>query len=217
MRIHTLLPAILSLAALPAYGTTVYTSEAAYLAHPGFASFQSILVSGLIGYNGDTVGPVSGVTFSGVSSNALTVAPSPSGWPTGGVVQNVNNGERIDVTLPGGITGFGAYFGQQGAALNSSMTVTYAGGSQVFTPSAVNLPAYIGIAFDLPVSSFSIGFTNVSSLNKKINIGDLTIASPPAAAETPEAATYLTLGLGLILLPVLKRKLRVPPKRAVST
>ena len=201
MRIHKVLPFLLALAALPAEATTLYTSQATLLAAPGL-NFTNISLSGLIGANATTIGPVNGVSFSAVSSNALQVAASPSGWPAGGIVKNAALGERTGVTLPASIVAFGAYFGQQGSLGPWSMTLTYSGGTQIFTPTALNTPSYIGLVFEAPVSDFSISFTDVSSLNKNIAISNMSIA------ETPEASTFVLVGVGLILFPLLKRRAR---------
>lgn len=208
---------LIALAALPAEATTVYYCSSACGANDESA-FQTALAalvasglssSGWVNFAGETsgltvtnVGPTH-VDFSGFSGvTSLDIV--------GSQLRQIGSGAGTGtlVTLSGGaVFAFGAHITGSGSGKivffegspgSANVTLTVASGTTSF----------VGVISDspLPDPQFRLG-----SGNGTLYINDFEIA------ETPETATYIISGIGLIAVSLLKRRvLRASPAAGQS-
>jgi len=210
MRIHKVLPFLLALAALPAEATTTYycsdascggNTEAAFTAAFGVLLTAGLTSTGTVNFTGATSGvTVSNVGgtgasftgFNGASSSLLNVVASQ--------LQNTNGGlnSGLSVSLPtGSVYVFGAHVKASGNALECfEVTLGNCDLNFLLTSSATS---FVGIIGDIPLVGLQM---RGSTFSGKLYVNDFSMA------ETPEASTFVLVGVGLILFPLLKRRAR---------
>jgi hypothetical protein len=209
MRIYRALPALLViLAASSAQAATVYYCTSACGANDesafntAFAALvaQGLTSSGWVNFSGAT----SGLTVSNVGGTHVDFTGA-NGVTTlnvaGTQLQQVGGGSgaRIEITLSGNAV----------YAFGTHVTGTSSSGRIVFfeTPNNSNVQVnlysgvttFVGVISDVPLQNHQF---RLSSGSGTVNINEFQIA------ETPETATYVISGIGLIALALLKRRTR---------
>jgi len=210
MRIHTILPAILALAALPAEATTTYycdsacgsNTEAAFNTAFGALITAGLTSSGTVNFTGETsgttvfnVGPtnVDFTGFNGASTLMLNVVGSQLQNSLGG---NPNVG--IVISLPGSIYALGTHVkGSSSAIVCFEATAFNCDINGLVLSSSAT--SFVGVISSVVLPNYQFRGTSQSG---KVYVNDFIMA------ETPEGATFLLVGAGLILLPLLKRRAR---------
>jgi len=214
MRIHKVLPFLLALAALPAEATTTYycsascggDTEAAFNAAFGVLLTAGLSSTGPVNFTGATSGTTvpnvggTGTSYSGFS-NALPATLNVVGSQLQHTMSGA--GTTIAITLPSIVFALGVHVTQSAATAKPYCFESTPGNCDVSFVLSSGTPAFVGVISDviLPNQQFrSPGSSNFLYVN------DFTLA------ETPEASTFVLVGVGLILFPLLRRRaLRVEP------
>lgn len=223
MRVYNALPLVLLLAALPAEGTTTYYCDAACGANTEAAfstAFGALITAGLtssgtVNFTGETpvlatlsdAGPteVDFTGFNGVNPDNLTVVGSQLRHSTSG------SGAGILIALPAGVLALGTHVTQaSGSRAWCFETATGVCNLGSFIL-ASGTTSFIGVISDAPLPSYQFRGGSGSGV---LAVADFSVAS---MAETPEGPTYLMLGLGLIIFPVLKYQQRARALRAAQS
>ena len=217
MRIYQV--ALLALAALPARATTTYYCSSACGANNESAfntTFSNLVAGGLsssgtVNFTGETsgttvfnVGPT-GVDFSGyngVNPATLNVVGSQLQHTVGGT------GTGMVISLPGTILAFGTHVTLASSTKVWCFEATPANACNVTVTLVAGSPSFVGVISDAALSDHRFSQLGTSGL---LYTNDFSIA------ETPEGATFLMVGLGLICLPILKKKMRVRAPGAVRS
>ena len=223
MLAHRFLILVLALAAWPAWATVIAT-------YPDPVTFNnatnSLYSFTNITFESDTCFLCTSLTDSGVTfigtgdSGPLTVGPV-SGWASGNVLKRSTGGGSILATLPNNILAFSVYLVTVSASFPTPFDITFTSGSSydysVTLPQTVGGSLFFGVTADAPITNLTFlnGFQSLT-----VGIDNLDIGSgggPPPA--TPEAATFLLIGSGLMFMRLLRRRERNQPARrgAVST
>jgi hypothetical protein len=194
---HRFLTPVLALVVvIPACATTViYTDPAAFNTATAALFFTQINFNTATYNSGTGYTDASGAVFSdllashnGDLSESSTCANTcPNGELTNSGVYG------FAVALPSNIYAFAFYVS---APNGGNVAFNYGNGSYSSTPlSASSTLTFFGATTDAPITNFSIGGKTID--NFEISSG---------AAAAPEAATLLTIGSGLILFGVLRRR-----------
>ncbi len=201
-----------------------YTTRAAMeLAQPA-DTFSTITFDGFangIGYGnaaGLTIASVNFVGFTAASPPPydLSVAASISGWGGGAAVENNNSSPTgtIVITLPANVFAVGADLfvihtcgpcnensnGFQVAINNGAVSNFTSGNSQVL-PSSV----FFGATSDSPIQTITF---KVPAGTNTLELALDNFETGTVAAQTPEVATFLAIGSGLIGMRWLRRRVR---------
>lgn len=142
--------------------------------------------------------PTSQVVFS--SENGLTGITAPSGWPADSALENVNSGATnvLTITLPSLVTSVSLYLGPQNFS-NFNIDISNTGGNTydngALEQSGNSTPVFFGVTSDTPFSSFTI--TTYNSVDHLVIDG---VEVGTSDAQTPEVATLLMIGSGLLML-----------------
>ncbi len=224
MTFHRFLTSVLALAAavVPVSASTVYCASACGVNDPtAFINATSALFfpnaaitfapSGITNPSVDDstyFDSASGVTFLSYNSSGTALDIS-SLSVVGTTLKAYNAGNLIDIILPAGVLAFSAHITQPSGSSSFCME------SQVsaFTPNTCDnllpVPAtgseFIAVVSSIPISNIWIG-PNTGSPALQFN--DFEIGQAGAISDTPEIATFLMIGIGLISLRFLPRKLR---------
>lgn len=213
----------LTLAAVPAHSTiiTTYSVQANWLA--ALTGQQTLDFSGLAPANGTTNYP-SGVSlaagtiiFTAVNGNLQAVDTGVNSffdYGTGVALSILydrpsgNPAPNFHVALPANVTAFGVnLFTVSPHSLNFS--VVAAGGSYTvptFTPQTV---AFFGVTSDAPITGIDLTVLGTVFNGSTTGLID-NFAFGTASADTPEVASKILIGSGLVLLAGLKRRARGP-------
>ncbi len=195
--------------AIPMRATTMYTSSSLMqTANPGLTFTPvSFDPQGQNTYT-PTLDLGGGLTFTG--ANALRIPTTTMNpdilWPTGQVLEGFTKGGEIDITLPTGSLAFGASFGEVGSTV---LTITLSGSADTsfsyqVSPSS-GAPVYIGVSSTSAFTSIKIATDFPSFEQLALNNFSLGTA---ADSETPEPATMALMGLGLVMLAAIRRRVR---------
>jgi hypothetical protein len=202
---------VLACCAIPASATlTTYADAASFnLANPGntFITFPPT-VSGT-----NYTDAATDVGFSDAGgTSTLEEILTPSGWPTGSSLQATACSPSpsgcittLTIDLPSAVTSVGMYIGLQSyndfqIAVSNTGGGSYSANNIVSTPSS---STFFGVSSDSPFSTFTIA---TESYFPSITIDDLQIGTSGGGggdggdAQAPEAATFLMIGSGLIML-----------------
>ncbi len=193
---------VLACGAIPASATlTTYTTQSSFNAATTAQSFQNITFPS--GSDGTSyTDPTSQVVFS--SGNGLTGITAPTGWPTDSSLEISPNASAINIlsiVLPSLVTSVSLFVGPQDfSAFNIDITAaggnSYHNGGEIQTGSVMN-PVFFGITSDTAFSTFTITtFANVDH----IAIDGVQVGQSQEQAQTPEVATLLMIGSGLLML-----------------
>jgi hypothetical protein len=138
-----------------------------------------------------------GVTFTDSSGGPLEVFAS-------GLLEDQTQGGTIDVTLAAGVLAFGVDL--QNATSSYGSTVAFTGDGVPFSyTTASGASTFFGAAD----SSSITGLTTAPQFSFSGNLAELsnfTIGTGSDPAPTPEAATLLLIGGGLIMMRFLKKR-----------
>ena len=226
----------LALILTPAYSTTIttYTNLASWQAATG--SFQVVNFEGIApagNYTQYTTPlTLNGVTFIGYTSGGAdwlkvldtTVSPYYN-FGTGGAaliqMDRPSNGSPlpyIHVTLPTAVTSFAAdLFSSSSNGMTFSVTTNQTGGSNVYTAPTYGPPTlgFFGVTSDTPFTSVDLWLLGTTynggsqAFIDNVRFGSASVQQ----ADTPEAATFLLIGSGLIGLAFWRRRRnRVEPQ-----
>jgi len=223
MTFHRLLTSVLALAAavVPVSASTVYCVSACGTNDP--TAFTNA-TTGLLFPNApisfafgglvlpdqtDYIDSSSTVNFFDYKNG--TTLDSSVGFSVPATALKASGGDLIQVALPAGVLAFGFDFSQSNS--NASFCVE---AQSNFDPNACAPSSFfpgtgtqfIGLVSSTPISTIWIGpitGTGTTQLND-FEIGEQGQVLPPA--DTPEIATFLMIGIGLISLRFLPRKLR---------
>jgi hypothetical protein len=191
--------------AIPASATLVnYSTLSAFTAGNSDQTFQNITFPS--GSEGTTfTDSTTGVVFSDITG--LFGVATPAGWPVGSTLQanqcSSSGGCTLTITLPSAVTSVSLFAGLSGF---NAFQVTISNG--VDAPFSTNqeqsnlqTPLFYGFRSDSPFTMFTISTEdNVNSLFiDSMEVGTPTgDAGPPP--DTPEVATLLMIGSGLVML-----------------
>jgi hypothetical protein len=197
---------LLASGAIPASATlTTYTDLPTFTSATSGQTFQNITFP--TGSDGTTyTDPTTLVSFSDVTG--LVGVASPTGWPTGSTLEanhcTTSGGCTLTITLPSTVTSVGLFVGTdnfQGfqVTVSNGTDPTYSS-NQAQNP--ITTPFFFGFNSTVPFTTFTIASEdNVSNLFlDSIEIGTSGGSSPSDPSDTPEVATLLMLGSGLIML-----------------
>jgi hypothetical protein len=216
----------LTLAAVPAHSTiiTTYSVQANWLA--ALTGQQTLDFSGLAPAGG-TMNYPSGVSLAGgtiiftaVNGNLQAVDTGFSSFynfGTGVALSiaydrpNGNPAPNFHVVLPANITAFGLNLFTV-SPNGASFSVVAAGGTYTVPTFGTPTPAFFGVTANAPISS--IDFTVLGTVFNGDTVGLIdnfsfgTADTSPPPSDTPEVASKLLIGSGLVLLAGLKRRAR---------
>jgi hypothetical protein len=218
----------LTLAAVPAHSTiiTTYSVQANWLA--ALTGQQTLDFSGLAPANG-TMNYPSGVSlvggtiiFTAVNGNlqAIDTGVSPYYNFGTGVALSILNDRmpaapvpNFHIVLPANITAFGLNLFT--ASPNGlSFSVVAAGGTFTVPTFAPPTPAFFGVVANAPILSIDLNVLgtvfNGSTTGFIDNFSFGTADTSPPPSDTPEVASKILIGSGLVLLAGLKRRARGP-------
>lgn len=157
-------------------------------------------------------------TFQGFNDTASTQANLEVNWPNvnwgsqaflEGPADNAN-GQHITVTLPAGIFAVGSdimlYDPNTPSSLGEGITVQLSTGATIYpatTNSGFTSRAFIGFTSDTPISSITLFPSNDPAGHLSL---DNFSTGGQAVSQTPEAASMLLCGAGLLLMVGLLRR-----------
>jgi hypothetical protein len=212
MSTQKFLVAILALAAVPgaANQLAVYSTQASFeAANPTFQNLPIALAGTAVTLT-ETALDNSQFIFTEVGIGGIQGVASISGWGSGNVIRGAGNGGEIDITLPAAVRAFGFYAGVIGPGYQP--TISYTSGSAIapFTLSfSSGDPTFYGVLTDAPITNFVFSTTFPTTLG-------LTNCEFADQTQTPEAATLLLIGFGLIAMRWLHRRHRALARPAVA-
>jgi hypothetical protein len=206
--------------AVPASATISYyvdlptfTAATTDLSAPQTVDFTSL--SGTF-FDSTTVNTIQ-FTGAGPDHNAggeLTVQSSPGGsWPAGMVLAHsagtglFNSGGTITITFPSTVVAFAFYTSYLNTQDSLDIVVTDGtpGDTLHQTPfPAQTSPYFLGIRADQPITGVTL--TASSMINEQIAIGGFIFDTAGSGSSTPETGTFLLMGTGLALLPLVRRR-----------
>jgi len=174
--------------------------------------------SGFVGVTNPTeTDPLTGTIFSTTGGNLDGVTP-PGGWP-GDLLERTTTGSGgsvyMTITPPAGTLAFELYLGNLAPGSSQGITFvtvsatgcnspgfSYGGGCAIEPTPAIGAPVFTGVVSDTAITSITIS-ADVGS-NQYIGISGFELGG---TAPTPEGRTSILIGSGLILLPLLQRRL----------
>ena len=211
MSTQKFLVTVLALAAVPGAASELafYTTQTGFeTANPTFLNLPLHLGDSGASFT-ETASDGSQFTFTaggGVPGLSVT-GPFGGSWGTGNVLKEGGSGMgEIDVTFPSAVRGFGFYAGSISSPV--SLTIVYASGAtytRTLTISSTN-PNYYGALTDAAITALAIR-TDYSFEQGAITNFEFANQAQ-AQAQTPEAATFLLIGFGLIAMRWLSRRRR---------
>jgi hypothetical protein len=152
-----------------------------------------------------------GVDFSTSGPDLMGVA-NISSWPAGTALVSTNSsgGNTLTITLPSAVDAISLYIGLTTTDSNIQISVADNGGApDTFSASPtviITSPYYLGIVTDASFTTFTIQSFGPSD---HVAIDDMEIGQ--AQAQTPEVATLLLVGTGLLAMGYFRRRgLRTP-------
>ena len=187
-----------ALGGIPAFASlTTYSSLSSFQSATSGDTFSNItFAQGSLGTSTSDLG----VTFS-TNGSGLNGDPSPTGWPTGATEPALvsNSGvNTLTITLPASVNALDFYVGPQDFSYFTITVTDNAGGnfsSGAFEQTvSVQDPLFFGVVSTGSITSITI--TGQAS-NDQMTIDDMQISQ--ASAPTPEVATLLLVGTGLLL------------------
>ncbi len=148
-----------------------------------------------------------GVGFS-TSGPDLTGVTNITGWPAGSALVSTNSGggNTLTITLPSAVDAISLYIGLSTTDSNIQISVADSGGGAPDTFGAsptvtLTSPYYLGIVTDSSFTTFTIQSFGPSD---HAAIDDMQIGQ--AQAQTPEVATLLLVGTGLLTMGYIRRR-----------
>jgi hypothetical protein len=141
------------------------------------------------------------VVFS--SANGLTGIPTIGTWPAGSSLEVLNSGSTnvLTITLPSLVTSVSLYLGPQNFS-NFNIDVANTGGGTYDNgaeeQSSGTTPVFFGVTSDSAFSTFTV--TTFASVDHLVIDGVEIGTSGSDQAQTPEVATFLMIGGGLLML-----------------
>ena len=209
---------LLACGAIPASATlTTYSSLSTFTAGNTDQTFQNITFPS--GNNGTTyTDPTTGVVFSDATS--LVGIGTPAGWPAGSSLQASDCGSptscttTLTITLPSAVTSVSLdlslqNFNQFQVTASNTGTGCLTSSANCFTQntqSSPTTPNFFGFRSDTPFTTFTVATEDfVSSITlDAMEIGTPTGGGggggPTDPPDTPEVATLLMIGSGLVML-----------------
>ncbi len=200
MKPQTIFVSLLALAGLaaPVGATTVtYTTSSALESANSDLTFTNINFSAYFGQSGLTSVTAGGVTFTDSVGGPLEVCAS-------GRREDQTQGGTIDVTLAPGVLAFGVDL--QNATSSYGSTVGFTGDG---VPFSYTTPSGASTFFGAADSSSLTGLTTAPQFSFSGNLAEIsnfTIGTGSDPAPTPEAATLLLIGGGLIMMRFFKKR-----------
>jgi hypothetical protein len=181
---------------------TTYTSLSTFEAATSGDTFSNIsFTQGSLGTSTSDLG----VVFS-TDGSGLTGETNISGWPAGSaLVSSANSGgNTLTITLPTAVDAISLYIGLTTTDNSVQISVADNGGGAPDTFSAsptvtITSPYFLGIVTNSSFSSFTIE-TFGSSDHSGIDAMEI------AQAQTPEVATLLLVGTGLLVMGYFRRR-----------
>jgi hypothetical protein len=198
---------ILSGCSIPAFAAlTSYSTPSTFEAATSSDSFSNIdFAQGSLGTSTADLG----VTFS-TSGAGLSGVTNISSWPAGTALVSTANtgGNTLTITLPSAVDAISLYIGLTTTDSNIQISVTDNGGGAPDTFSAsptviITSPYFLGLVTDSSFTTFTIQSFGPSD---HAAIDDMEIGQAPP--QTPEVATLLLVGTGLLAMGYIRR--RVP-------
>ena len=196
-----------------------YSSESAWAAEtvPGFTTIA--FPSTALNFNSSNPLTLSGATFTTIGSDIVyeIAQNSSSYWdyiPGGGELETSppSGPPTIIVTLPTATTSFGLNLTTVGP-YNDPLTLTVNGISYSITSFAPSVGfAFFGATFNAPITSFEIQSTAGDYLladNVSFGTQDDTSGTGGDPSPTPEVATLLMIGAGLISMRMMNRRMHL--------
>ena len=212
----------LTLAAVPAHSTivTTYTVQANWLA--ALTGQQTLDFSGLAPAGG-TMNYPSGVSlasgtiiFTAVNGNlqAIDTGVSPFYNFGTGVALSLafdrpsgNPAPNFHVVLPAGVTAFGLNLFTV-SPNGATFSVTTAGGTYTVPTFAPQTLAFFGVTSSAPITSVDLTVVGTVFNGDTVGLIDNFAFGTASVTDTPEIASKLLIGSGLVLLAGLKRRTR---------
>jgi hypothetical protein len=207
---------VLALAAWPASATTItYTDPATFNTATQSLFFTQInFNTATLSANGYT--DASGAVFNDSGQNTAGLAISASCFNTCAQGEVTDRYQGFAISLPSTIVAFAFYIASpQGEMVTVSFSGNGAPSSTQFT--AASSGVFFGATTDAPISAFTITgatfFDTIALDNFEIASGNTQVSN------TPEAATFLLIGSGLVFMRLLRRRARTQPAKrgAVAT
>jgi hypothetical protein len=213
MLAQRLLIPVLALAAWPASASVIATYTNPTLFNNNTANLFAIdlgsLTSGPSGLSDST----SGVLFSDINGQASLLSVTNCG-STCQLLTSDSLFEQINIRIPSNIIALAFYI----VFPSSGQTVTVSGAGSP-TPSFTSPPSsqFFGVQTDGTVTTLTIQGQNT---HQQVIIDNIQAESTGTqVSNTPEAATFLLIGSGLVFMRLLRRRARTQPARrgAVAT
>jgi hypothetical protein len=216
MTVHRFLIAVLVLAAFacPAFATfatysdqTTFNNATTALYFPNTTTpvpitFTGALINGGAEYDDATTL----AKFFAFRANGVTVDQFTKSGTS--LQTTAGLGDVVKITLPANTYAFAVNFTIQAASANFCMepTDTFSATSNCDYIAFVSSPAstFFGIVSTSPMPTFWVGPTGTSSATLLLN--SFEVGTQASVSETPEVATLLTIGGGLILLRLLQKR-----------
>jgi hypothetical protein len=208
----------LVLAVVPGSATTITQ-------YNDFASWQAATLSGfqLIDFQSSTTGTFSSVSFPGVQfsgiggpSNTIMIMDTTFlGWNSGkAAFINTNQSQTMNIILAPAVTAF-AFNVFSASPHGQTFTISVNGTPYVVpTNDLPNSPTFFGITSDSPITALSVALATASPsayiLVDNVSFGTAQIS------QTPEAATLLLIGSGLVGMMALRKRI-MKSKSVLST
>lgn len=177
-----------------------YTSPSGFAAATNEDTFSSIsFTQGSLGLSTSEMGVVfsSNGALVGTTGAGVDSAFSQSGWPSGSALEESTVGDSISITIPAGVTAFSLYFGSSDDDAEILVTDTSGGGG----PDTYALYSEDGAGFAGFVTNTSFNTITIIDQGSEGNV-----AIDDMQAQTPEVATLLLVGTGLLGMGYMRRR-----------
>jgi hypothetical protein len=191
-------------ACVPASASLVtFTTPASFSAATSDLTFQNIAIVGPFSGN-SYVDIGTGVTFTD-STGLIVVASPPWSSPAGAALETSAGGATINIALPSTGRAFSLYMGQNNFSIDFTVSLTNGTDSYIhtFDQTLLTIPDFFGFRTDAPITSFTIQ-ADAGAL--KLDLNNAQLGTEAVEADTPEVATFLLIGSGLVCLRFLGRQ-----------
>lgn len=186
---------------------TTYSSLAGLEAAVPADTFSSItFAQGSLGTSVTESGVVfsaSGSALEGTTGAGLAGSPFYETWPAGTAVYVLTVGDSITITLPVAVNAVSLYFGSSDESVKLTVDDSGGGSPDSSTATPGTSPGMVNILTNSNFTTFTIQETS----SGQVGIDDMEIGQ----AQTPEVATFLLVGTGLLGMGYLRRRERRRP------
>jgi hypothetical protein len=133
----------------------------------------------------------------GTTSTALTSSFGGS-WPSGTALEVTNQNDSLSITLPASVNAVSFEVGSSDYSITVSVTDNGGGSPDSYTFNGADLTVFLGVATDASFTTFTVTDSD--------NGGKVAIDNMEIGQETPEVATFLLVGSGLLGMGLMRRR-----------